>query len=215
MIKSLADELSLCLVVNKIIPIEKRKYYTYGIELILSDLLIFLMVISIALITNTFLISILFTFSFCFLRAYTGGYHSKSYAGCCVTAMVNYLLLLIFNFTLGEYRVYAGVVMMITSIPIVWIFSPIKHINHPFNEKEKVKYKKVSRILTIIISILFTISVVFISDQVVFVLAWSIFATSLLMLFAIILNKKEEISNEKAVLRDCGCYGRESNQTGK
>lgn len=30
MIEFIADELSLQLVVNKIIPIEKRKYYTYG-----------------------------------------------------------------------------------------------------------------------------------------------------------------------------------------
>ncbi|WP_077610048.1 accessory gene regulator B family protein [Clostridium sp. Marseille-P2415] len=215
MIYYIADELSLCLVVNKIIPIEKRKYYTYGIELILNDLLIFIMVISLALITNTIAISILFTFSFCLLRTYTGGYHSKSYARCCVTAMVNYLSLLVFNSVLEEFRLYAGVIMMILSVPVVWIFSPIKHDNHPFNEREKEKYKKVSRILIIIISVFFIISIVSLFDKIVFVLAWSVFATSLLMLLAIILNKKEEISNEKTVLRDFSRYGSDGNQTGK
>lgn len=211
----IADELSLCLVVNKIIPIEKRKYYTYGIELILNDLLIFIMVISIALITNTIAISILFTFSFCSLRTYTGGYHSKSYARCFVTATANYLSLLVFNSVLEEYRLCAGVIMMILSVPVVWIFSPIKHDNHSFDEREKEKYKKVSRILIITISVLFILSVVLLSDQIVFVLAWSVFATSFLMLLAIILNKKEEMLNEKAVLRDFSRYGGEGNQTGK
>lgn len=185
MLGFLADELSLCLVVNKIIPVEKRKYYTYGIELFLNDIFIFIVIISIALVTNTFLNSIIFTFSFCLLRAYTGGYHSKSYTRCFITAMANYLSLLTLNFILGEHRVYVSVAMMILSIPIIWIFSPIKHINHPFSEKEKVKYKKNSRILAIFISILFAISVTFLFYQVAFVLAWSIFMTSLLMLLAV------------------------------
>lgn len=215
MISYIADELSLCLVANKIIPIEKRKYYTYGIELILNDLLIFIIVISVALITNTIWISILFSFSFCLLRTYTGGYHSRSYARCCGTAMVNYLSLLVFNSVLGEYRLYAGIIMMAFSVPIVWRFSPIKHDNHLFNEREKEKYKKLSRILIMIFLAIFIIFVLFLSDQIAFVLAWSVFATSLLMLLAILLNKKEEITNEKTVLRDFSRHGSEGNQTGK
>lgn len=199
MIEFIADELSLLLVVNKIIPIEKRKYYIYGIELILHDLLIFLMVAVIAFITHTIFLSALFTLGFCLLRAYTGGYHSKSYAGCYVTAMINYFLLLGFNSVLGEYKLYVIWIMMILSVPIIWKFSPIKHINNPFDENEKNKYKKVSRKLIIIISLVFVISALFLSDDIAFAFAWTIFATALLMLLAIILQKKEEISDDETV----------------
>mgnify|MGYP001005608059 CR=1 FL=1 len=199
MIEDLADELSIRLVVNKIIPIEKRKYYTYGIELILHDLVIFLIVAAIAFITNTLIISAIFTFCFCLLRAYTGGYHSKSYAGCYITTMVNYLSLLVFSSVLGEYKLYAGWLMIILSIPVIWRFSPVRHKNNPFDEKEKNKYKVVARILVIIISLLFVVSELFLSDEIAFVLAWTMFATALLMLPAIILQGKEEISNEETL----------------
>lgn len=192
MIKSLADELSLRLVINKIIPLEKRKYYIYGIELILNDLLIFFMIICIALITKTFITSFLFSFSFCLLRTYAGGYHSKSYTRCFATAMFNYLTFLILNSILREQRLYAGIVMLVISIPIIWKLSPVMHENHPYSNAEKEKYKKISRKLTIIVSLLFIVSVIFLSSQIVFTLAWSMFATSFLMLLAIILNTKEE-----------------------
>lgn len=42
MFNSIAEEISLKLVADKLIPIDKMKYYTYGIELVLNNLLIFL-----------------------------------------------------------------------------------------------------------------------------------------------------------------------------
>ncbi|QAT61392.1 hypothetical protein EQM13_07280 [Acidilutibacter cellobiosedens] len=200
MIEFLAHELSVHLVANKVIPIEEMKYYKYGIELILNDLLIFSMIIIIiALITDTFLISILFAFGFCLLRAYTGGYHSKSYAGCYTTAMINYFSLLTFNSVLEEHKLYIGVVVIILSIPIIWKFSLIKNSNNPFNKMEEKKYRRISRMLIIIMSLFFTIAAIFFSDKIGFVIAWSIFATALLMLPMIILQKKEETSNEKTM----------------
>lgn len=149
------------------------------------------MILSVAFITNTLLISIIFTFSFCLLRAYTGGYHSKSYAGCYAVTMINYILLLIINSSLGAYKAYVSLVIMIASVFIIWKFAPIKHVNNPFDENERDKYKNISRILISVLSVFFVLSIAYLSDDIVFVLAWAVFTTALLMLLEIILQKRK------------------------
>ncbi len=199
MLKFLAEELSLRLVADKIITIEKRKYYTYGIELILNDLIIFLMVAIIAAITDTILISAIFSFIYCVLRSFAGGYHSKTYLGCFSTAFVNYSLMLLLNSMLNEWKIPTGIVMMMLSIPIIFILSPVENVNNPLVWKEKKKYKKISSILIGIYSLFFIISVKFLPDEISFVTAWSMFATALLMLRAMIKKTKEEKSNEETI----------------
>ena len=70
MLKYLAEEISLRLVTNKIITDDKRKYYTYGLELILSDIFIFLIIALVAILTNTVLMSAVYACTFCILRSY-------------------------------------------------------------------------------------------------------------------------------------------------
>lgn len=190
MIENLADELSLQLVINNIIPIEKRKYYTYGIELILHDLFMFLVITIIAVLTKTVIISCLFSIVFCFLRAYTGGYHSNTYTGCYSITMTDYFLLLIFNSFTMWYKQYIAFVMVGISISVICKFAPIKHKNKHFDEKEKNKYKIVVKVLLIIISVLFILSSI-LYKEVAFTLAWAMFSTAFLMLLEIILRKKE------------------------
>ena len=192
MIGFIADELSLCLVINKIIPIEKRKYYIYGIELILCDLLIFLMIAVVAFITRKVLLSTIFTISFCLLRSYTGGYHCKSYIGCYIATMTNYFLLLIFNTLLSQYKVSAVWIMLIITTPIIWKFSPIKNNNISFDEKEKNKYKKISRKLVVLVIFLCAISYFLLLHEIAFSFAWTMFSTAFLMLLEIILQKEKE-----------------------
>lgn len=52
MLQAIAEEISLRLVANRVISIEKRKYYTYGIELVLNNLLIFLSITLIGVLTR-------------------------------------------------------------------------------------------------------------------------------------------------------------------
>ena len=195
MVKFWAEELSLRLVANNIITIDKRKFYIYGIELLLNDLFIFLAITVIAMMTKTILISILFVGCFCVLRAFAGGYHCKSYRCCFHVTLLNYSLLLLLHFILTDWKLIVGVIIIILSIPVIWLFSPVESVNNPLEEKERIKYKSISRVLTVILFILFTISAAFPNNEIAFVIAWSVFATAFLMLLQII--KKRRNPNEK------------------
>jgi len=192
MLKYLAEEISLRLVTNKIITDDKRKYYTYGLELILSDIFIFLILALVAIITNTVLMSVVFACTFCILRSYSGGYHSKTYAGCFIITLSIYSLLLIFNTILDELRASVGVGLIILSLPIIFKLSPIENINHPIMWRDSRKFKKISTTLAIVYVLIFITSLIYISDEAAFSISWSLFATAFLMMVSILLNKKEE-----------------------
>lgn len=192
MLKNLAEEISLCLVTNKIITDDKRKYYTYGFELILSDILIFLILTAVAILTNTGMMSAVFACTFCILRSYSGGYHSKTYAGCFMITISIYSLLLILNTMLNELRTAMGIAMIVVSLPIILKLSPVENINHPIMWRDSKKFKKISTTLAIVFVLIFMASLIYISDEIAFSIAWSLFATAFLMLLSMFFNKKEE-----------------------
>lgn len=198
MLEFLAEKLSLKLVTNNIIDENKREYYTYGIELVLNDTMIFLMIGIIAVITNTVLISLIFSISFCCLRAFTGGYHSKSYLGCFCTAFINYISMLILTHLIfsGNY-VILECIMMFASVPIILKFSPVENFNSPLDILERKKYRNISYILISLYMLIFIINIKFFPSILSVVIAWSVFSTAALMLFSIILQRKERKINER------------------
>ncbi len=192
MLKAFAEELSLIMVANKIIPIEKRKYYTYGFELILNDILIFTSVSIIAVLTNTLITSFLFTIVFCVLRAYVGGYHCRSYSACVFTALTNYICMLLLNAYIIHFKLIISLVLIGISIMVITILAPVEHENNPLSTTQKKKYKKYSIILIIIITTGFIISVVFSKLTVSFAISWAMFAVFLLLLPTIRLERREK-----------------------
>jgi len=190
MLKFLAEELSLRLVANNIIDNEDRKYYTYGIELILNDFIIFIMIAVIAIATESVLLSIVFSGCFCVLRAYTGGYHSRTYSGCIITAISNYLAMLLLIICLDDWRFITGNILLVFSIPYIWINAPISHNNSPIKSEGRKKYKRISRIILTLMMGFYIFSAAFLSEEITFSIAWSVFATSILMLLAVILQKR-------------------------
>ncbi|SHH82368.1 accessory gene regulator B [Sporobacter termitidis DSM 10068] len=183
MLRMIAEELSLVMVANKIIPIENRKYYIYGIELVLNNVLICLGIIALAIITKTILISIIFSLSFCILRAYVGGYHSNTYLKCFCISVINYIIMLILNQT-AEYKLILSCVLIGISVPIIIKFAPVEHENKPLSNEQKKKYKKVSILIISIITASFVISCVFSRLDISFAISWAVFGVFFLLLFS-------------------------------
>lgn len=198
MFKFLAQELSSKLVTNNIIDDSKREYYTYGLELILNDTMIFLMIGFISIITHTIVISFVFSLLFCCLRAFSDGYHSKSYLGCFCTALINYIaMLIITNLIFSKTYIVLENIMIFASTPIILILSPVENINRPLDISEKNKYRNISYILISIYLLIFIIDINFFHSKLSIVIAWSVFSTAVLMLFSIILQRKEIQNHEK------------------
>ncbi len=58
MFENIADDLSIMLVEKKIIKPENREFYFYGLQLAISKLFFFLVILAISLFTKTLLVSI-------------------------------------------------------------------------------------------------------------------------------------------------------------
>ncbi|KWX85637.1 hypothetical protein AMQ83_23580 [Paenibacillus riograndensis] len=197
MVKQMAEKLSRRLVANNVITMEDRRFYTYGLELILNDILIFVVIAVISVVTNTIGITAIFTVVFCVLRAFTGGYHSKSYLGCFCITLLNYLAMLWVVSNLDAAGLAVGCGMMLLATAVIWRLAPIEHRNNPFGDGEKKKYRRISRILSLILVFLYVISIAFFPSEIMFTISWSVFATAVLMLLAIIVQKKEGTANEE------------------
>ncbi len=85
MFRNLAEDITFLLIKNKIVEIEKREIYIYGLEIILLNggLLITFLIISLLCgeMVN-FLAYLIFFSMFISVRLYTVGYHVKTFTGC-------------------------------------------------------------------------------------------------------------------------------------
>lgn len=147
MFKNCADKLSLMLALNKIISYDNIEAYSYGIELFLFKGTFFLIALIISLLTNTFIISVIFIISYTLIREYSGGYHCKTAGMCLLTSIFIYLLLLmLYKLSLTQIENTLFVLSLLSIIPII-IFSPVENINKPLTESEKKKFKVVAIII--------------------------------------------------------------------
>ena len=195
MFRTVAEELSLMLVSNKIISIENRKYYIYGIELVFHDLIISFSILTIAIVTRSVLVSLFFAVPFCVLRAYAGGYHAKTHFKCFCFTMANYLTMLILNRIIIDHKLIVCCVIIGMSTPLIIKFAPVEHKNNPLSNEQKEKYKIISMILLILIIVVFIITAIFSMVKISFAISWAVFEVSLLLFPTIHLNRRRKNEN--------------------
>ena len=158
MIQIISEEISLRLVSNKIISIENRKYYTYGIELVLNNFIILLSIALISVLTKNIFISLIYVVTYCSIRNYVGGYHCKTHIKCYCTTLSLYLLMLFFNYYLSYNRLIVSFCLVAIATPIIYIFTPVNYGNESITEDERKKYRIKSIILITISLFIYILS---------------------------------------------------------
>ena len=138
MFHNLAEDIAFLLIKNKIVDIEQRDVYIYGLEVILLNggLLIAFLIIS--LLCSEMINFWAYLIFFLPLRIFSGGYHAKTSECCFILSTVMYgfsvavtkfLPLLYLDF----YWWTAGAISLI----IILIFAPLINPNNPLNEFQK------------------------------------------------------------------------------
>lgn len=192
MFRKLSESISNLLIANEIISDEKQDAYIYGLELLIPQIIFYLGILIIAIITKTIPLSLLFMISYKVLRQYTGGFHCKSAEVCLFVSILIYLmLLLLFYFN----SVLIDIVLIIASIiasVILFRFSPIEDKNKPLDNDEKRKYRKLSILFAIIAILSVVISFSLNFKTIFYAVAWSLSADAVLILLALRRCKSEE-----------------------
>ncbi|HBC32193.1 MAG TPA: hypothetical protein DC024_13250 [Clostridiales bacterium] len=145
----LSEELSLSLNSSD----NEKEIYAYSIEVLIS-LLINLIILS---ITAYFFKKpaelIVFIIFFSILRSYAGGYHAKTHIECISLS----LFLFVISALSSTYLIEFGKVILsfgiLFSIIMVFVFAPSESENKPLSKKRYKKYRTLSRIIVIALSV--------------------------------------------------------------
>lgn len=191
MIQAIAEEISLRLVANRIITIEKRKYYTYGIELVLTDFITFLSIALIGTLSGNIFISLVYALTYCSIRNYVGGYHCKTHMKCYCTTLSLYISMLLFNYYLSDNRLIVSYILIAIAIPVIYIFTPVDYGNGPISDDGRKKYRVKSIVLIAIAFAAFILSNVLHQTEISFAISWAIFMVFSLMLLSLFSNLSE------------------------
>ena len=162
MFRNLAEDIAFLLIKNKIVDIEERDTYIYGIEVILLNGGLLLVFLLISLLSGAMINFWAYLMFFLPLRIFSGGYHAKTSECCFVMSTVMYgisvavtkLLPLLY---LDFYWWTAGVV----SVLIIFIFAPLINANNPLNEVQKKRNRIIVYSLLIIDLVFFILCYVF------------------------------------------------------
>lgn len=192
MYKNLADSIATQLSANKIIDINNQEIYSYGLELFLFKFTLYAIILIISLLTDTFLISLIFTASYMLLRQYTGGYHCKTSEACMITSILIYtLMLLLCNLKFYSQGLLLMVLILISYL-IILIKAPIENENNPLEKYELKKYRFLSLILSTVLTILSVLLFYFDFQVLSFSISYALTADAVLLLISPRRKRHEE-----------------------
>ena len=191
MITSIAENIAAFFVSKGIIPKQKQDVLRYGFELIISTLVGILVILAAGAITGKFWYSVLFMAVFIPLRQYTGGYHADTYLQCNIKFIMTFLILLfVFSIIPAEMYVNVNCICTVLSLLIVILFAPIDNKNKRLSFKKKRKFKKISILFTIVLSVFLWI-MFFYNKTISLFIALTMLVVAVLMILGKTKNKME------------------------
>ncbi|WP_313342675.1 accessory gene regulator B family protein [Sedimentibacter sp.] len=132
---------------------DDKEIYAYSFEVILSLLINICILTVVAFIIEKIAELIIFTIFFSGLRVYAGGYHAKTHIECFSVTLIIFLISALSNTYLIAYGEIILAVGILFSIIMVFLLAPTENENKPLSKNERKKYKVISRIIVITLSL--------------------------------------------------------------
>lgn len=138
MIRNLAEDITFLLIKNKIVEIEKREIYIYGLEVILLNggLLITFLIIS--LLCGELLNFFAYLIFFLPMRLFSGGYHANTSERCFI------LSTLMFGVSIAAsklipllYISFIGKIIGAVSVIVILVLAPLINENNPLSQQQR------------------------------------------------------------------------------
>lgn len=157
---------SVCKIQN-INETSKKEEIAYGMELLLSAVITFAVVMVISLAIGRLLECVVFMAFFMPLRIFAGGYHARTHIKCFMVLIVDLLVGLILLHTSDLFMFVFSIVSVILSIVVITLLSPVVDINYPLSKRQVKRSRKRSlwvlsiEILIIVIMMLFSMKMLY------------------------------------------------------
>lgn len=138
MFRNLAEDITFLLIKNKIVDIEKREIYIYGLEVILLNggLLITFLIIS--LLCGEMVNFLAYLIFFLPMRLFSGGYHAETSERCFILSTIMFgasiaaskLIPLLYIFNTGK-------IIGAVSVLVILVLAPLINENNPLNQTQR------------------------------------------------------------------------------
>ncbi len=138
MFHNLAEDIVFLLITHKIVDINERDVYAYGLEVILLNGSLFIVCLIISLLCGEMMNFLTYLIFFVPLRIFTGGYHAKTSEKCFVisTLMYGASIAAVKIFPL-LYQRWEGRAAGLISALVILVMAPLINENNPLNQHQK------------------------------------------------------------------------------
>ena len=133
-----------------------RPVYVYGFELLLSTGCSVASIMALSAVFSLVHYALLFLGVFISLRLFNGGFHAKTYGKCFLVTNAVYLIVLLtslFVQNIAQISMTGYLLITVSAATVIYVLSPIKHVNHPLSERQYRHNQKIGRILVVIIAV--------------------------------------------------------------
>lgn len=145
-----------------VIPTDDKELYEYGLFMFLSYIMFFLFSLILGFLFKVPLESIIFFVAFGLIRSFAGGVHADTEMKCTVFTSFSLLFSVILIRLLINYNAIAIVIILvIVSATVLFLLKPVTYTSKEINEDDKLYYKKIVNILTIILIVIVILSAIF------------------------------------------------------
>ncbi|MGN1482123.1 accessory gene regulator ArgB-like protein [Porcipelethomonas sp.] len=175
MFHNLAVDIAFLLIKNKIVDIQHRDVYVYGLEVILLNGSLLIVFLIASILCGAMLNFWAYLIFFLPIRIFSGGYHAKSSESCFVLSTIMYgLSIAITAFFPLLYQNWKWRVAGFISVIIILIFSPMVNENNPLTKVQQKRNRIIVCVLLTADLVLFILSCNFnwriASNEIVFVI---------------------------------------------
>ena len=181
---------------KKVISSDKREIYSYGFKLIIADIINYIIVISIGVIFNRVIESIVFLITLCGVRQFSGGFHAKTFWLCRLSMVITCLCVTMLTdiVTHTEYKTIIVMLANAISVLFITIFAPIVHPNKPLSDKQKRNNKIKSIITSLFLSAVSIIMVVASDMKFGVTISITLFSVVVLMIIGMAIQKGGKVN---------------------
>lgn len=168
MINKISSKIVEILIKHSLVENEDKELYLYGFFILLSQILYFIIVITIGILFNVIFESIIFYITFQFIRRYAGGYHAKTETRCDILSTLSILCCIVLIKLSKMYDIRIALLSIsLVFAALIFILCPLDTPEKPLNDKEYKYFRKISWIIlsliiiAIIVSFYFKFNIVF------------------------------------------------------
>lgn len=158
MIDSLSRKIVNWQIKKKYLPEKDEKLYTYAYGLLIGQVINIIIACLLAIIFKAYMTVFVFLVSYIPLRIYAGGYHAKTYTVCTLASTVLIFIVCLVTKVI-PYNIIIELNLIIGFISGILIFTlaPVEDSNKPLEYMEKDRYRRRSRLIWIVETVIWII----------------------------------------------------------